>query len=267
MKKSIVFVGDSFCSAFSDPCGNPHGYAQQYDYLNQNWLNDSAQQLDLDLYCFGYAGRSWFYSRSQFFRHMNDNPAFRDSVELLVFCHTDNNRYNTGNGDIGNEMLSTDYRPDVNDPRRKDKINRAESLKIWLADLRDGAVQDWSQTQWYYEIARDFSDIKQVHFNNYPFTVEKTTRILSPVGMVFTTPLIHISLGEMTGSDRHIEKYGMAEDQRTNHFSPANNRALALTLVNAYKNYSVGTYDIDLSGFDIQNHNAFRWPDPGFGTQ
>ena len=266
MKKNIVFVGDSFCSAFCEPCSLQHQYAQQYDYWNQNWLNASAQQLGLDLYSFGYSGRSWFYSRSQFFRHMENNPEFRDSIELLVFCHTDSGRYNTGNGDIGNEMLFGDYKPDVNDPMRKKKLDKATALKVWFTDLQDGGVQEWSQEQWYHEIARDFSDIKQVHFNNYPFTLEKTARILGTVGMVYSTPLIHLSLGEMTGTDEDIVKHGMTEDQRTNHFNNTNNQALAQVLVQAYKTYQPGVYEINYNKFDIKNWNAFNWPKPGFGS-
>jgi hypothetical protein len=266
MKKNIVFVGDSFCSNFREPCSIPPVYAQQYDYGKQSWLNVSSQELGLDLYSFGFSGRSWFYSRSQFFRHMNDNPSFRDSIELLVFCHTDSGRFNTGNGEIGNEMLVEDYRPDVNDPLRKNKLNKASALKIWFADLQDGALQDWSQEQWYYEIARDFSDIKQIHFNNYPFTQEKTARILGTVGMVYSTPLIHLSLGELTGTDKDITKHGMAQDQRTNHFSEINNRALAQVLVQAYQNYQIGVHEIDYNKFDIKNWNAFKWPGSGFGS-
>jgi hypothetical protein len=127
-------------------------------------------------------------------------------------------------------------------------------------------VQDWSQEQWYYEIARDFSDIKQVHFNNYPFTHEKTARILGTVGMVYTTPLIHLSLGEMTGTEEEMTKNGMTQDQRTNHFNDTNNQALAQVLIQAYRNYQPGVYEIDYNGFDIKNWNAFNWPNPGFGS-
>lgn len=266
-KKNIVFVGDSYCSSWSGPSVIPHRQAQQYDadVTHCSWLDLSASALDANLYSFGFAGRSWYYSRKQLFEHMEYDPEWIDSVDVIIFCHTDSSRYNTSNGDIGNEMLNLSYRPHPDDAQYKHKMDLAESLHRWLLDLVDYPYQDWVQEQWFHEIARTFNNVKQIHFNNYPATIEKTTAILP--GVVYTTPLVHISLGEATGTDEEIHTKFLVDDKRVNHFNPLNNRALADIVVATVQNYQPGARSIDLTDFNITNPNATRWPSPGFGSR
>jgi hypothetical protein len=265
-KKNIVFVGDSYCSCWAGPSPIPHCHAQQKDedIDRPSWLDVAADKLELNLYSFGYAGRSWYYSRQQLFEHMEYDPKWIKSVDLMVFCHTDSSRYNTGNGTIGNEMLDFNYRPLPKDSEYKNKIDLAESLHRWVTDLIDYPYQDWAQEQWFHEIARTFKDIKQIHFNNYTFTTDKTSSILP--GVIYTTPLVHISLGEATGTDAEVTKNFMTEDNRVNHFSPHNNRTLGNLVATTAQNYQPGVYSIDTSNFEIINPNATRWPASGFGT-
>ena len=266
-KKNIVFVGDSYCSSWASESPIPHQHAQQKDSsrLQQSWLDIAASKLELNLYSFGYSGRSWYYSRKQLFEHMEYDPEWIDSVELMVFCHTNSTRYNTGNGDIGTEMLDFNYTPHPDDPQYKYKLNLAKSIHVWLTDLVDNPYQDWAQVQWFHEIARTFKNIKQIHFNNYPFTIDTTSAILP--GVVYTTPLVHISLGEALGTDNEIVKLYMTDDNRVNHFNTANNLALGELIVTTLLDYQPGVRPIDLSNFYMPNKNASRWPNPGFGTR
>lgn len=265
-EKNIVFVGDSYCSSWAGPSVIPHRDAQQKDTSHRvSWLDLAAAKLELNLYSFGFAGRSWYYSRQQLFEHMEYDPEWINSVDLMVFCHTNANRYNTGNGDVGNEMLAADYRPHKEDQQYKYKLDLAEALQRWLTDLIDNPYQDWVQEQWFHEIARTFKNVKQVHFNNYPFTVDKTTAVLP--GVVYTTPLVHISLGEASGTDSEVVKNFMADDKRVNHFNTQNNTALADVLIATARDYQPGARPIDLTNFDLPNKNAVNWPKPGFGTR
>lgn len=266
-KKNIVFVGDSFCSCWNEDSVIPHKMAQQKDSdpKNKSWLDLTAEALELNLYSFGFAGRSWYYSRKQLFDHMEYDPEWIESIELMVFCHTNSTRYNSENGDVGNEMLNLDWKPHSDDAKYKYKTTLAKSLQSWAADLIDYSFQDWSQVQWFHEIDRTFKDIKQIHFNNYPFTVEISKSALP--GVVFTTPLIHVSFSEGKGTDAEIIKHYMIQDRRCNHFSSYNNRMMSALVVDTYQNYEPGSRPIDLTNFYAPNPNASRWPDPGFGTR
>tara|TARA_R110000822_G_scaffold78725_6_gene188536 strand:+ start:617 stop:1426 length:810 start_codon:yes stop_codon:yes gene_type:complete len=264
-KKNIVFVGDSFCSSWRGYSAIPHQYLQQHDDdpSHVSWLDVAAAELELNLYSFGFAGRSWYYSRIQLFDHMQYDPSWIESVDLMVFCHTNSQRYNTANGNIGVEMLDINYQPHPDDAQRREKIDTATSLKRWAVDLIDNPYQEWAQHQWFHEIARTFKDVKQIHFNNYTFSVDSSITILP--GVVYTTPLIHISLGEATGTDSEIIKNFMSEDQRANHFNSTNNTALGQLVAETAQNYNPGAYKIDMNRFEIVNPNSTLWPNPGFG--
>jgi hypothetical protein len=75
--KNIVFVGDSYCSAWAGPSVMSHWSRQQKcipgDPTRRSWLDVSATKLGLDLYSFGYSGVSWYYSRVQLLKHMASN--------------------------------------------------------------------------------------------------------------------------------------------------------------------------------------------------
>jgi hypothetical protein len=266
-KKNIVFVGDSYCSSWRGPSGIAHQYAQQHDpdLAHSSWLDVTADKLDLTLYSFGFIGRSWYFSKRQLFKYMEANPKWIKSVDLMVFCHTDSARFNTECGDIGKEMINVDYAPHPDDADPKRKLQLAKSVRVWYADLMDYPYQDWVQEQWFHEIARTFKDIKQIHFNNFTNTVQSASSILP--GVVYTTPLVHVSLGEALGTDSEIVKNYLLVDQRANHFSTVNNIALAEVVVTTALDYRPGARPIDLSNFYQPNKNASRWPEPGFGTR
>lgn len=266
--KNIVFVGDSYCSAWGGPSVISHWPRQQKfhprDLNRRSWLDVSADRLGLDLYSFGFAGVSWYYSRLQLFKHMASNPGWIENVAVMIFCHTDCWRYNTGNGTIGVEMSMPDYQPAFKDQYYEDNVRAAKAYKTWLLDLMDVDYQSWAQEQWFHEIARTFQHVPQMHFCAFPHNVDIAKKILP--GIVFTTPLVHVSLGEATGTDAEIVQKFMANDQRSNHFSMQNNQALGDLVADSVQNYQPGARPIDTDKFDIINPNAANWPNPGFGT-
>ena len=266
--KNIVFVGDSYCSAWGGPSVISHWPRQQKfhpsDRNRCSWLDVSAAKLGLDLYSFGFAGASWYYSRLQLFKHMASNPGWIENVAVMIFCHTDCWRYSTGDGHIGVEMSMPDYQPAFKDQYYEDNVRTAKAYKTWLLDLMDADYQFWAQEQWFHEIARTFQHVPQMHFCAFPHNVDIAKKILP--GIVFTTPLVHVSLGEATGTDAEIVEKFMANDQRSNHFSMQNNQALGDLVADSMQNYQPGARPIDTDKFDIINPNAANWPNPGFGT-
>ena len=263
-KKHLVVVGDSYCSSartnliYNEFDSDAVGQQVNPDPKLHSWIDVAANHLNLNLYSFGYAGRSWYYSRQALFRYIADNPGWVDQIECMVFCHTDAYRYNTGNGGVHNSLyLSDSYRD-------HQQQLLANALRNWTVELMDPPFQGWAQEQWFYEIAREFKHINQIHFNNYHHTVEKSINILP--GVVFTTPLVYLSLGETSGTDEEIVKKYMTHDSRVNHFNAHNNIALGNLVSSTVQTYQPGHYTIDSSKFDIVNPNATKWPNPGFGT-
>lgn len=267
-KKNIVFVGDSFCSSFAGPSPARRCPYQQSS-TEYTWLDQSASALDLNMYCFGFAGRSWWNSRWNLQQHIWGAPDFIDNTSVLVFVHTDSGRFNTVVNDIGNELMYPEKLSNLT-PRgslTKTQLEQcAESLKHWVVNLRDNVFQDWCQTQWITEINDRFANLphlKVIHFVAFPSVL---SNVAHAQGLLFTTPLIHISLGELVGTDDEVLDKGMVNDRRSNHLNKANNWHLAEVLVDSVRNYEPGHRAIDMSGFSIVNPNATRWPNPGFGT-
>jgi hypothetical protein len=258
MKKNIVFVGDSYCSSFRGPSPNRHESNQQ-QHGHPTWLNVAAKELNLNLYSFGYAGRSWWFSRDRLFRHIQKNPDFVERIEVMVFVHTDYWRFNSCKSEIGMNLI-------YSDPKLFDFETQqlSSALKDWINYLRDDSFQIWAQMQWFEEINRKFkcSDFKKIHLFTLPFNIEIAAGL---DGMIVATPLIHISLGEVTGTDSEVAD--ITNDMRANHMSPHNNVVLGKYIVNEVQNYKPGTIKLDLSDFERVNFNASRWPEPGFGTK
>jgi hypothetical protein len=255
-KENIIFVGDSYCATFlntkeeSLPSGQVGSHQPTY-------LNLVANNFDCDLYSFGYAGKSWWYSRCELINFLNNNSAWYQNNQAIIFCHTDCNRPNTTDPSIGTGLLSQDNQHTI----------QAQAYKLWELEIKDSAFQRWAQDQWFNEINQKFSHIKTIHFNVSFDSVESSQNLLP--GSVFTTPLINISLGEFVGSDSEVLSKSTFMDQRPNHFNEKNNQAMANLIIDSLKNYSKGSRPVDLVkyGFDQPNPNAHRWPDPGWGTQ
>lgn len=261
-KKNIVFVGDSYCSSFKGPSPLPYEFRQQKDHC-PTWLDISAQELNLNLYSFGFSGRSWWYSRDKLFRQIEENPRFIAETSAMVFVHTDPWRFNSEDETIGVELVVNN-----NDLYSESELRQKSlALKYWVTYLRDNYFQVWAQKQWFKEINSIFgayNDLKMIHFFSFPQIVEYGNELQ---GAVFTTPLIQISLGELEGTDDELTINGMSGDQRSNHFGTHNNISMGKTVVSEINNYSPGKKSIDLSRFDIVNPNSHRWPNPGFGTR
>jgi len=253
LKNNIIFVGDSFCDCFAT-VGNGSDNSRVRDCEKTDQGIDSilhptvvAKHWGYNLYNFGYGGKSWWYSRYQLYDFLTDgcsNSVQLDNVAAMVFFHTDPGRLNT------------------HDDNKSSEFNYAH--KLWQTVLVDMNFHNWAQKSWFLEIKELFKNVPTLHFNCFPFTVENS-HVLP--GMIFDTPLVHLSLGELTGSDKELERQISTNETRWNHFNNQNNKALADVIINALDNYRPGIYNIDTSDFYQPNRNAHLWPNPGYGTK
>jgi hypothetical protein len=258
--KKILYIGDSYCATYSyDHIERVDDQHHQGVVITDNLvshLNVAAKLLNTSFIPFGYAGKSWYYSRSRFLKHFNENPELLEQLEAVVFFHTDGYRYNTVN-----QHISTDLMCDIKNRPSEESIY-VEPYRDWLKYLMDPEFQSWAQLQWFHEINKIFSEVKKIHFCNFNNVIERSNVL---EGMTFVTPLFDISLGEMEGTDQEIlDKFG--NDQRANHFNEHNNKELGKLVANAVNNYLPGRHPIDTSTFYLPNKNAHKWPYPGFGS-
>lgn len=259
--KEILYIGDSFCATYSyDYTERVDNFHHQGIVLTDNLvshLNVATKLLNTSFISFGYAGKSWYYSRTRFLKYFNDNQDLLENIEAVVFFHTDAYRYNSGNQHISTNLMS-----DIKD-RLFEESMYVEPYRDWLKYLMDPDFQTWARLQWFHEINKIFSKIKKIHFCNFDNVVESSKTL---EGMTFVTPLFNISLGEMEGTDQEIfDKFG-ANDHRANHFNEHNNKELGKLIADAVNNYLPGRHSIDTSTFYQPNKNAHKWPRPGFGS-
>jgi hypothetical protein len=261
MNKNIIFVGDSFCATykhvgvcfyFLEGLRSPHVQNQDrgIDESRTLWTiahpSQVAKHYGYNLYNFGFGGKSWWYSRCRMLNYLEENPGLIENTQAFVFFHTDEQRLNIGPRFESREI---DYR---------------QLQRLWKTDLIDTDFQLWAQLKWFQEIKNYVGSIPSIHFHCFTSTPQYSH--LLP-GMNFTTPLVQLSIGELTGSESEIMASLSKNDIRANHLNEHNNQALADVIINALDNYKPGTYSIDISKFDQPNKNAHRWPLPGYGTK
>lgn len=256
----IIYVGDSFSASMAERDWKRTENRFQYHITDKHKYHPSivSNHFNLSLRNFSYGGKSWWYSRHKLYQEIKSDPSLLKKTFAMVFTHTNSGRVNNENDNIVPRMRDL---PDNGDPYFME-LKRTDEL--FIKHIYSNAFQDWAQQQWFHEISREFGDIPTVHFHCFPYSLEFSD--LLP-GRKFTTPLVHVQVGEMSGTDSDIE-YRMGHgDTRANHLNDHNNQALADTVIDALKNYQPGSSELDLSKFDVPNKNASRWPEPGFGTR
>jgi len=260
-KRYIAFVGDSFCSSVS------HKHWRLIKELNlpgQGPANDAfpsivADHYDLNLLAHGYSGKSWWFSRAQFIKQLTQTPKIINKLDAIVFCHTNYHRINSDSV----YALSTNQR-DKNSYINEEDRQVAEAQRQWIKHLYDEEFQKWAQTNWFREITREWSHVKQVHFHCFVDNENAQHNHLL-VGQRFTTPLIHVSVAELSGSSREIRNHLIA-DKRSNHMNDDNNHALAKITIDALDNYEHKIRPLDMSMFNIVNPNYANFPHGNFGS-
>jgi hypothetical protein len=266
-KRCIAFVGDSFCAALSkyhyDRYGRNHLQSPVNDPACAAFPSLVADHYDLNLLAHGYSGKSWWFSRSEFLKQLDRNPKIKDKIDAIVFCHTDRHRINSDSIYASSVNHGTTPREDTSYANKEDQLTGQAQVQ-WIKHLYDGKFQLWSQLNWFREISREWAHVKQVHFHCFSQLEEQHNHLL--VGQRFTTPLINVSVSELTGTAREIRNQLMT-DRRANHLNDDNNRTLAKITIDALDNYEHKTRPIDMSMFkNIVNPNYDKFPLGNFGS-
>jgi hypothetical protein len=265
-KRCIAFVGDSFCSTIRKDHWIRNGKKQAQPVLNDPsraaFPSVVADHYDLNLLAHGYGGKSWWYSRSQFLKQLAENPKIKDKLDAIVFCHTNHHRINS---DAYYASSANHHQREDTSYLNEEDRQTSQAQVQWIKHLYDEEFQKWAQLNWFREISREWSHIKQVHFHCFGSTDAQHNHLL--VGQRFTTPLIQISVAELAGSAREISSQLSNDSARANHLSDANNRVLAKIIIDALDNYKHIITDLDMSVFNIVNPNYAKFPNGNFGSQ
>jgi hypothetical protein len=245
---AIAFVGDSFCASYFSKNNKDGWPPPQHGITEPTYLDLVAESNSYTLCPYGFGGKGWWYSRQRFLEDLQRIPKeiFADQLEVIVFCHTNSGRINNA---WNRELSNTD--------------TTSPEAQLFYRHFFDGDFHDWAQQQWFKEINQQWSHIKTVHFHCFTESV-KWSNLLP--GVVYTTPLIHVSIGELQGTDKEIDQ-AIKTDKRYNHLSTRNNQVLAEFILGAIYDYNPGQYEIDMSNFDIINSNAVNFPRRGYGTK
>lgn len=244
---NIVFVGDSFCATYDFNLWSLKGQpAHQHGTSYPTHPSLVADHFNCNLHPHGYGGQSWWYIRQKYRAYYHEGHGAHDTL-AVVFFHTNPDRINNA----CNEQLGNHHSDNL-------------AIAYYYNDIHDKEYANWACQQWFKEIAQEHAQIKTIHFHCFPYTVQWSN--LLP-GMVYTTPVIHLSLGELTGTDDEIFKKSSFNETRYNHLNNYNNRALADVIIHSINNYQPGQYTIDTTKFEQANPNAYRYPAAGFGTE
>ena len=262
--KVIAFIGDSFCASFNgnsrystfhaSPVNNSQAYNAQYGHPSL-----VADHYGYKLLAHGYMGKSWWYSRTKFLEQIKQQPEILTKLEAIIFFHTDANRCNTLNQFV--HSINSD--PALNDWENEEHRQVVKAQRQWTKHLMDTEFQTWAQNSWFKEISKEYSHIKQVHFHCFENSTHYNHLL---TGQRFTTPLMQISLGELTGTKEQINQ-SIIRDTRANHLSEHNNRVLAKTIIYALDNYLNNLQALDLTKFNLPNPNYVNFPHQRWRTQ
>ena len=249
-KKYIAFVGDSFCASYSDVAKNDinQRFQKQTPY---SYTTTVANHYGYEVLPYGFSGKSWWYS---WYKFEQDCLGELNQIEAIVFCHTNCERINSTTHDYLPQMCGNNF------PNYSKELNQAS--ESYFKYIEDPAFNNWAQQQYFKMLAEKYSNIKTIHLHCFDGT-DKWSNLLP--GVVFTTTLSQVSIGEITGSEQEIIQ--SFTDNRANHLNKHNNKSLAKVIINALDNYTPGQYKLPLEIFEQPNHNAKNWPDGIFWTK
>jgi len=247
----IVIIGDSFCADFYHPgLSQPKFEKQSWIPDQASWVSDVIKHYNGDVEVYGFGGCSWWYSWS---RAVSDLINRWDQVQAVVFCHTSMQRINNGWND---NLTQT-----TNQPPSDSEESRANQL--FFKHIYDADFQQYAFDRHIQFVDKKFAKIKTIHFTVCDES-NGAPDLGGLLGTVFTTPLMQITIGGLTGSEQKIMHQIVENDPvpLNNHFTAANNGAFARLVIDAIDNYIPGYKEIDFDsfGFDLPNTNGRNWP-------
>jgi hypothetical protein len=215
--KNLIVLGDSFSSNA------------------QGWPSIVANQLNLNLICYGEGGQSWWSSK-----HFLNSVSGTDieNCEAVIFAHTNSDRVPTSNKTIGKINHS-----------QLNKNNEIElAVALYFKYIHDSEFVHWAHKKWFEEISVRWAHTKIVNLHCFPWTWDSRT-VLSGVNV--WPSLSSISLNEVDAKE-----FSLIHDQRSNHLNTHNNQELANQVVDMINNYTPGDARLDLTKFQ---HLTDKW--------
>lgn len=208
--KNIIVVGDSFSAS------------------DTGWPRTLANELNLNLICYGAGGQPWWNARN-FIMSLSQDTI--DNAEAIVFAHTNAERIPTLNEDIGKV-----------DHSKKPDSEIETAIHLYYKYIHDGKFMSWAQQQWFIEISRTFGHKKICHLHCFPWTLQYSNLL---TGINVTTNLTALSLNEIGA-----KQFALFNDSRRNHFNQHNNEQLGLQLAELLTHYTNKSVELDVSKFD-----------------
>lgn len=249
-KKYIAFVGDSYCATYEhDPPVTIDTWQGTVSGLA--YPSIVARYYQYDIAPYGFGGRSWWYSWINFWKVWENRL---DQIEAIVFTHTNRTRINSATSKLFPLL------PDYSAPGAT--VDMINANKHYFKHIHDDDFNAWAQEQYFSMLKTKFNAIKTIHFHCFQGSVVKSN--LLP-GVIFSTPLIQISVGQQRGSADSIQKALSAAinfqhpDFKPNHFNAQNNQAMANLIIQTLNNYIPGVVEIPMQQFDQPNPNADQW--------
>jgi hypothetical protein len=196
------------------------------------WPQHLADLLGMQLDCYGQGGTAWWTVRD----HLQKHHVSPDNV--VVFVHTNADRIPT----LDYDLVSFDH--------SAEPTNELETaVKLYYKYIHNPEFMAWAQQAWFKEIAQAYAVNRVVHLHSFPWSVN-----LPESGVNVVTPLAALSLNELGKTD-----FDLFNDSRANHFSAANNQALATELAHLINNYCPGRAVLDHTRFEQRILKWFDW--------
>jgi hypothetical protein len=210
MKKNLIVLGDSFCSA-----------ADQ-------WPKILADQMELNLICYtDGAGQSWWDARNW----LETLPGeLIENANIMVFAHTNAERIPTNDKQLG--------KIDHNAPANTE-IQTA--IKLYYKYIFEPPFMHWAQQQWFKEIGNRYGHKQLVHLHCFPWTLAHSNLL---TGINITTNLTALSLNELG-----TKEMTLFNDHRPNHLNEYNNHTLACQVADLIKSGVSGSHALDHGQF------------------
>jgi hypothetical protein len=209
----VLIVGDSFCSARSEPWHWPQIFTSS---LTDIKFNDTVRGK-------GFNGASWWSSRKLILQELK-----RSTPKVAVFFHTEPLRI-PHDQDWGinyrSVELKTVHQTDVADIPMSEDF--AQAGRLYYEQLISLEFHEWAVHQWFLELDSLISPIEKV-IHAYCFD-GKYIDYTFQQGVTLAYPMINYQ--------QKTPIFKINNNVEANHFTPQINKKFALALVEIIKNY------------------------------
>jgi hypothetical protein len=209
----VLIVGDSFCSARSEPWHWPQIFTSKLTNV----------EFESTVRGKGFNGASWWSSRKLTLTELKNS-----TPKVAVFFHTEPLRL-PHDQDLGINYRSVElkivHQTDVADIPMSEDF--AQAGRLYYEQLISLEFHEWAVRQWFLELDSLISPIEKV-IHAYCFD-GKYTDYTFQQGVTLAYPMINYQ--------QKTPMFKKNKDPEANHFTPQINKKFALSLAEIIKNY------------------------------